>query len=359
VGAIALPGGRTLEILPKIGASHDRAIVRRNLMHMLACTGTMPSLEGDLSLYSESANLTEAYLRAITGMAWSLIHHQGIPKDYLRQDLTTPFLKGRWLVSRQVTRHAGRCDRHDVNLDLFTADTVANRVLKASMRMILLAAAAEETRRLSRSLVLLLSEISDARLSARACDELYFDRRNASWEPLFRLISQFRKRQLSDVASGADSAGPAWLFNMNELFESYLAWRIRRLYRGRVTVQGPARWFLKASGGRHKRFLVPDIVIGPEHSPNMIIDAKWKRLGAPLEQSVSLQDLRQVYAYSKIYRVPRVLLIYPAATEGAREFEFRSNEGDSAVRITIGEVPVGIGQGEEMDRALGRLLRLD
>lgn len=359
VGAIALPGKRTLEILPKIGTSDNPAAVRCNLMHMLACTGIMPSLEGDLSLYSESANLTEAYLRAIARMAWSLVHHQGVPKDYRRQDLTTPFLKGRWQVSRQITRHAGRYDRHDVNLDLFTADTAANRVLKGSMRMILSAAAAEETRRLSRSLVFLLGEISDAPFSVRACDELHFDRRNSSWEPLFLLISQFLKRQLSDVASGADSAGPAWLFDMNEVFESYLAWRIKRLSRHRVTVQGPSRWFVKAGAGKRYR-LLPDIVIGPLHSPHLIIDAKWKRLGAAFEQSVSVQDLRQVYTYGKIYRVPKVLLIYPASMEPAREIEFESNEvGGSPVRITIGEVSVGIGKGEEMDSQLRRLLRTD
>ena len=147
---------------------------------------------------------------------------------------------------------------------------------------------------------------------------------------------------------------------MNEPFESYLAWRIRRLYRGTVTVQGPARWFLKTSGAGKRFRLCPDIVIGSQDSPQLIIDAKWKRLGTPFERSVSVQDLRQVYAYGKIYRVPRVLLIYPASMDRAREFEFESDEADSSsIRITIGEVPVGIGQGKEMDLALRRLLQMN
>ena len=53
VGAIVLPGGRTLELLPKLeGAAprEERALV----MRMLAATGLAPALEGELGRYASS-----------------------------------------------------------------------------------------------------------------------------------------------------------------------------------------------------------------------------------------------------------------------------------------------------------------
>ncbi len=357
VGAIALPGGRTLELLPKISTVEDPSAVRRNLMHMLSVTGMLPALQGELGVYSQSENLTEAYLSTITRRAWSLLH-QGVLRDYRRRDLTTPYIKGRWLVSRQIARNPGRYDRHDVNIDLFTLDTDHNRCLKAAMRVVTSSARTGETRRQAHSLHLLLDQVTDVPLTASLCERLHFDRRTAAWQSLFVLVTQFVKRQLSDLASGAGSVGPAWLFDMNELFELYVAQAVRRLCPKEVHVQGPRRHFLRTADGEPRFGLIPDIVIGKRTSPDLVMDTKWKRLGQNLEQSIAIADLRQAFTYGKIYRVPRVILLYPTAYDCPRQLDLESNEAEQPVQITLAEIPVAVHQEKHMDHVLKKLIPL-
>jgi hypothetical protein len=67
-GAIVLPGGRTLELLPKI-ASEGEVEARGLVMRMLGATGLVPALEADTAAYASSPHLLEAYLRLASVMA--------------------------------------------------------------------------------------------------------------------------------------------------------------------------------------------------------------------------------------------------------------------------------------------------
>jgi 5-methylcytosine-specific restriction enzyme subunit McrC len=359
-GAIGMPSGRTLEILPKIADLEDPVPIRRHLMRMLRETDQMPAVQGDLDRYAASDHLIEAYLRLAADLAWNLIR-AGVPRDYRREDLRTPFIRGKWILSRQIARSPLRYDRHEVRPDLFTVDTERNRLLKAGLASMARVARGNETVRLLRGVVALLDSVSDVatdRSFVRRFASLSFDRRDEAWRPLFRLTERFAKALPSDVAEGRESFGPAWLFDMNQLFESYIAKRLRRVA-GPLTIhQGATQAMTVEVDTRRDCFrLVPDIMIGRRDDPIIVIDTKWKRLdSANLVDGVVDADMRQVFAYAKIFRTRRAALIFPAAGPAPRRAFFRTKEDASPVDIDVVEVPMREDQLPELDRCLQQLI---
>jgi 5-methylcytosine-specific restriction enzyme subunit McrC len=362
VGAIGMPGGRTLEILPKIADLEDPVPIRRHLMRMLAETDQLPAVQGELDQYAASDHLIDAYLRLAADRAWRLLR-AGVPRDYRKEDLRTPFIRGKWLVGRQMARSPLRYDRHEVRPDLFTVDTQRNRLLKAGLSGMARVARRHETVRLLRGVVALLGPVSDVAMDGsflRRLASLSFDRRNERWRPLFRIIEQFTKALPSDVAAGRASFGPAWLFDMNKLFQSYIAKRLRRIAGPPEIREGATRAMaFEVSTCKNRFRLNPDIVVGRRDQPLIVIDAKWKRLDSEnLADSVGDEDMRQVFAYAKIFRTQRAALVFPAAGPTPRRASFRTRENVGFfVDIDVVEVPMRDDQLLELDQCLGHLLR--
>jgi 5-methylcytosine-specific restriction enzyme subunit McrC len=360
-GAIGMPSGRTLEILPKIADVEDVVPIRRHLMRMLADTDQMPALQADLDQYAASDHLIDAYLRFAADQAWTLIR-AGVPRDYRREDIRMPFIRGTWLVATQIARSPFRYDRHEVRPDLFTVDTERNRLLKAGLSSMARVARRQETVRLLRGVVGLLDSVSDVvmdRSFLRRLASLSFDRRNERWRPLFRVIAQFARALPSDVAAGRTSFGPAWLFDMNQLFQTYIARRLRSIAGPiRIRERATRTMAVEVLTGENRFQLIPDIVVGRREDPIMVIDAKWKRLDrAQLAENIDDNDIRQVFAYAKLFRTQRAALVFPAAGPAPRRASFRTKEdAGSFVDIDVVEVPMREDQLPELDRYLQQLI---
>jgi 5-methylcytosine-specific restriction enzyme subunit McrC len=248
-----------------------------------------------------------------------------------------------------------------VRPDLFTVDTERNRLLKAGLASMARVARRHETVRLLRGVVTLLESVLDVAIDRgflRRLVSLSFDRRNEQWRPLFQLITQFARELPSDVAAGRESFGPAWLFDMNELFQAYLAKRLRRIAGSLEIRERPTRPMAsEVSTGQDRFRLLPDIVVGRRGGPLIVIDAKWKRLdGANLADDLDDDDMRQVFTYAKIFRAQRAALVFPAARRAPQRVRFRTKEDAGAVDIDVVEVPMREDQLWELDQRLQELI---
>ena len=130
-GAIVMPGGRTLEILPKIAVETETA-ARSLIMRMLAATRLAPAIEHDLDVYASSPHLIEAYLRLAADLALKQLR-RGLVHAYRRLDLRLPVVRGRLRIAAQLARLPERVDTHLLNADEFTADTEINRAIKGGI----------------------------------------------------------------------------------------------------------------------------------------------------------------------------------------------------------------------------------
>ncbi|WP_211841119.1 5-methylcytosine restriction system specificity protein McrC [Roseinatronobacter monicus] len=110
--------------------------------------------------------------------------------------------------------------------------------------------------------------------------------------------------------------GHALLFEMNTLFENYVARLLPRALAGsglRVVAQGGHRDCLfEGETGRFRT--KPDVIIRQGERVVMVIDTKWKRMTPQIDdpkQGVSQGDVYQLMAYSQLYDCPNVMLLYP------------------------------------------------
>ena len=353
-GAIAMPGGRTLEILPKI-ASEAETAARSLVMRMLAATRLAPAIEHDLDAYAASPHLIEAYLRVAADLALQQLR-RGLLHAYRRTDLRLPVVRGRLRIAAQLTRLPERLDAHLLTADEFTADIDLNRAIKGGISRIERLSRGTDTRARCRELLARLDAVADAPSTpkhlAALLRGLVLDRRHAHIAPLIRVLKLIVTDHGSAAAAGAGAPGPAWLFAMDELFEAYVAERLQGVARDvEIAVQGPVRPF--AVDGSFQ--LRPDVVVIAAGHPFLVLDTKWKLLDRGLNDA-DPADLRQAYAYARVYGVDRAVLAYPG-TSAARclHRDFVVNDG-GAIRISVCQLPLFEDNAGELDRVLGDLI---
>ena len=91
-----------------------------------------------------------------------------------------------------------------------------------------------------------------------------------------------------------------------------------------------------------------------------MVDTKWKRLSARVDDpklGIAQADVYQLLAYSRIYRCPRMMLLYPhhAELSGTDHFTTRYRVTGSDAELAIGTIDVGDAKG--MMARLGSLVR--
>lgn len=150
-------------------------------------------------------------------------------------------------------------------------------------------------------------EVTDRRVRARDVGALRFDRTIRHREPVFARARWLLTGLYPDVRIG-DAAGSALLFNMEKLFETVLALRIRHACqvqagaRLSVGLQSPVKNL--ATAGFQLR---PDITVQSGDECVAIFDAKWKRFDlAEPNSGVSSGDAYQMNAYASRYRCKRL-----------------------------------------------------
>jgi 5-methylcytosine-specific restriction enzyme subunit McrC len=133
-----------------------------------------------------------------------------------------------------------------------------------------------------------------------------------------RLPFHFRRPSVRLREARGFGQGTAMLFEMNALFEEYVGRLIARALAGTgltVSLQGGRLFCLSAQDSGRALFQTrPDILIRQGGRVVQVIDTKWKRISARIDdpkQGVSQADVYQMMAYAQLYRTPRVTLLYP------------------------------------------------
>ena len=131
-------------------------------------------------------------------------------------------------------------------------------------------------------------------------------------------MAQLFLRNRYQTTSAGSGQGSALLFEMNALFEEYIGRLVSRALAGsefRVTLQGGRLFCLTTLDDERPVFQTkPDILIWRAGQVTHVIDTKWKKISARIDdpkQGVSQADIYQMMAYAHLYRAPRLTLLYP------------------------------------------------
>lgn len=318
VGVIAAQGCQ-LEILPKIEGPGERkphdTDLRTRLIHMLGVVHDLHIDAGSMAqLDWQRDTVLELLIRLFCSRLADAVR-QGMPRRYLEHDDDLPSLRGRLDVTRQFSRHAVAPQKLACRFDDLSPDIALNRVMRAAITRLQRLAQAPDNQRMLRELSFAYADVSDVAVKALRFDHIPLDRTNQRWRDLVsfaRLLLSDRHQQTS--AGSID--GHALLFEMNSLFENYVARLLPRALAGsglRVVAQGGHRDCLfEGEAGRFRT--KPDLIIRQGERVVMVIDTKWKRMTPQIDdpkQGVSQGDVYQLMAYSQLYKCPNVMLLYP------------------------------------------------
>ncbi len=152
-------------------------------------------------------------------------------------------------------------------------------------------------------------------------------RLNTRFTPLLNLARLFLAQDALQLGSG-DLTSFAFVFDMNVLFETFIA-RFLRRYRDQILpsaladcemlpqTQGANR-ALARRGDQAVFWLRPDLAFRQGDAFPLLLDTKYKLLNTnDRKLGISSSDFYQMYAYAGRYACPRVLLLYPRTVEQA------------------------------------------
>lgn len=321
VGVIAAPGC-TLEILPKIEGLGDgddevsRTRIRGRLVHMLAVAHDLDLAVGEQTqLDTQRSTLLEILIGIFCTRLTDVLRH-GMPRRYVDLEDDLPALRGRLDVQRQFTVLAASPQRLACRYASFSEDIALNQVMRATVARLSQLSVSPVNQRRLRELMHLYADVAAIPVEALRWDAIVLDRTNHRWRAL-RDLARLLLRGDYQTTSHGRASGFSLLFAMNDLFEAYVARVLARALRGsdlHVVAQDRRLYCLTDPGGASRFQVRPDIVLRRGAEAVMVIDTKWKRIAARIDdpkQGVSQADVYQMMAYGRLYGCPTLMLLYP------------------------------------------------
>jgi 5-methylcytosine-specific restriction enzyme subunit McrC len=318
VGVLRAPCGFQIEVLPKIGKHTSLQEARSLLLQMLKClVGFRHIRTANADLTTDRMPLLEIFIQQFLE-AVGLLVKRGVRSDYLSQQDNLFALRGKLIVSHQISNNLIRRDRFFTEHDEFSQNRAENRLIHSALRCVLAMCRAQENQRLARELCFVFGDVPISDNVSQDIQRIRLDRGMGYYESALEW-AKLILRGVSPISGAGSHHAPSLLFPMEALFEAYVQKHLsKQLNKG---------YFLKAQSRAHylvdhdaqRWFLLkPDLLIQDKDQTHLLLDTKWKLLDATKNNGrekyqLSQADFYQLYAYGHHYLNGRgdVVLIYP------------------------------------------------
>lgn len=322
-------GEWSLEILPKIDALDEQSKCRSVLLSMIGTCFDIPIWVDQPATTELGLGLLQILIRAFVQEVSKEIRNGLINRyDEIRE--SHPYLKGRIDVNQHIRTSFTGTTLIPSIYDELTPDNPYNRAIKWALRVALLGT--QPSSRLRKDIHTLLSRLASVQevpTSSGQIANLPLDRISQRYSRILTYASWIVDNYHPDVCSGMNS-GVAFLFDMNVLFESYVARvlkaALQKCYRDdglTVKTQYSGHQLLspvpgsKASG----LWIKPDLLIVDVNGVKLILDTKWKIFDGLAPSS---SDAYQMLAYGYALGCKKLELIYPVnETTGSNSIDYR------------------------------------
>jgi len=309
VGTVDL-GRLRLEILPKVGKRGEAASWRALLTHMVLHAANVPShWAPDTALRVRRMDLLQVLTVRFLD-ATAQVVRDGLVHDYHEVEETLTVYRGRLMAASQLRDNLAHRERFAVAYEAWDTWHPVNRVLAAALDRVLAEHSHPELTLRAAELRAAFPPALPTRSLRPLLSRLRLDRRTRRYKVALQLARLLLLRE-GPTADRGEKPIPALLFDMNQLFERYIA-RVLRGIPGLKVKSQSQRTFWRSPAGN--RVLKPDLLVWREgESAPLVIDTKWKRLddGRPSDT-----DLRQIFAYLHLFGGRRGVLLYPDEAGG-------------------------------------------
>jgi 5-methylcytosine-specific restriction enzyme subunit McrC len=221
---------------------------------------------------------------------------------------------------------ASRYDDH-------TTDVAWNRAVKAALRAVRPWIVNGDLQRRWLELNAAMEDVANVHVTLADVQRLTFDRQTVRYTVVMNWV-RWILALLSPMMRAGQESAPAFLFDMNRVFENAVANVLRRHFAHvlpvyTISAPGAGRHLtrLRVGSGSRAFALKPDVLIRQGREIRLVADAKWKRLKARPSGVLkpTRADMYQMHAYASAFEASSLMLIYPAhdgllgATETAFE----------------------------------------
>ena len=313
VGIVQVPG-LTLEILPKTddprrpGAAPDAATHWRHvLLHLLRATYGLPvAVPGAAALAQARHPMLDLFVAALLAQAETLLR-QGLKKQYRATEANRTVLRGRLLFGQQLRHNLVHAERFYTRAQTYDAAHPLNALLRQALQVAAAVAQSPALARRARSVLAHWPEVPPVPVPTVAPT---LTPATARYQPALELALLLLRHHSPALQSGRTEA-LALLFDMNQLFEAYVARQLKRA--------APAlRCCVAAQSSRplwHDVPVRPDLVVTLPDQRTIVLDTKWK---LPATHRPAAADLQQLFAYCHLWHARHGMLLYPNPTAGQR-----------------------------------------
>lgn len=370
VGAVVV-AGRTIELLPKIERTEGECelpTVRQNLLKMLLVAYDLDgATPGQAALEHSNDGWLDILMRLfVRALADQL--RRGLIRRYRADADDLPTVRGRLQIEEQLRRNLVHRERSACEFDEFDEDHALNQLFRVAIRRMLRVASNAVTQQALRELLPAFEGVSDVEPTGDWLASVTLDRTSERFGLSLGMARLFLQGTTTGLYAGERNSF-ALLFDMNELFEKYIARTLRRQLRGsgfEVSIQDVRFHLVSDLQTKQRLFrLRPDIVVRRGKEVCCVVDTKWKRL-SPEERKLGIAqgDLYQMLAYAEGYDSAAVLLLYPWDPAGGAHESVHKQlvfEGGRRSTVTIGEVALDdlSTAGERLEDLLRRAAMLE
>ena len=340
VGSILLPSGTTIDILPKIESAGVDS--KKLLIEMLSTLKDSPYITSRFAnLDTEHLPLFELFIRMFVDEI-DRLQKYGLRSKYVAREENLSSFKGKLLITEQIRHNFAHAERFYVQYDDYNINRPINRLIKASLELLQRKSTDWKNKKDIARLLDVLDEVESSRNYEIDIAKVDLDRNMTEFHQVFAWCKVFLRKKSFTSFSG-DTAAMALLFDMNKLFESYVAARLRK-YIPNLKTQVRKKSLFDAPECFELR---PDLLIEGENP--IILDTKWKVLDENQNNyGISQSDMYQMYVYQKRFRAKEIVLLYPKPDwdVSKKDIMYTANESEKViVKVRF----VDLGWGAEQD----------
>jgi len=320
VGVLETPCGTRIEILPKICHSTDSKDAKKILLKMLETVFKLSLQQFHQSkLQILKRPLFEILISQFLKELSTLVK-RGIRSNYQRIKDRSLYLKGSLEVSKQIRQRPGSNNYLHISYEKYLPDRPENRLIYSSLIQVLKWTKSNENKRLGQRLLQVLEGMQCSGNYKYDFKKWSNDRSLAHYKNIkswCKLILSYH----SPMSLSGNEKGISFLFPMEQLFERYVAIKLRQALQ-----QSANPFTLKEQHSTHSLLthkdnplfrLRPDIVITNKSKTICVADTKWKLINEfsdiKCKYGVQQADLYQMFAYGNkcMDGTGYLYLIYP------------------------------------------------
>ncbi len=307
VGVIETQSRVVVEILPKIAGAHTKEC-RTTFLKMLRQLRHSPFSHFDTAhLRCDKMHLLEIFISMFCEEL-ALLLQRGIRSDYITLEENASFLKGKLKFTDHIRKNSVHKERFFIEHDEYRPDRIENRIIRTAIEFLYKKSSSDLNKKRLREYLFAFDTIEPVRDVKTTFEKVKLDRQMHDYFQVLKLCRLFLNNESFTSFKGS-SVAFALLFDMNRVFEDYVAHCLKRAYpRRNITAQVATEHLIEAP--RREFLLRPDLRIGE----TIIADTKWKLLDkSKPHMGISQGDMYQMFAYGKKYAgTEEIWLIYPA-----------------------------------------------